>query len=344
VEPDATVDAEVYASHHQFYVVDPEANRLDFDWGGADLERHLAVGPSVVAVGTIAYEIVSVRLETWAGEPPLDESCDHVVEASIDLPSGRLAIENVDGPVGAELELEPGMYRLRASAGGLDGATEMAGGDAYVIQLWLAPSAEPCVIRWWPPWDPAAARAAPTTAAGRVLLGAEAHDARVEMTWLASRGSAQLFRGVDGALWEHSTLRDAAGTAQLEELDGAEAKRRYGPADRWQGVSAFAPGLGTLAKSLWQTFRYRRGWRPDPDPVEAVVEDGRRTYVGTTAIDRLAELEWLVSEGGRGLYRDDVGALWEYRNEDAAGGRPRLRELARDEAAAKYGDALGREN
>ena len=343
MELDGTVEAEVYASHHQFYVVDSEANRLDFDWGGAELERHLAAGPSVVAVGTIAYEIVSVRLETWAGEPPLDEGCDHVVEASIQLPSGRLAIENVDGPVGVELELEPGTYRLRSSATGLDGATEMAGGDAYVIQLWQAPAAEPCVIRWWPPWDPAAARAAPTTPAGRVLLGAEAHDARAGMTWLASRGSAHLFRDADGALWEHSTLRDASGTAQLEELDRAEADRRYGPAESWQGVSAFAPGLGALATSLWQTLRYRRGWRPEPDPVDAVVEDGRRTYIGTTAIDRLAELEWLVSEGGHGLYRDDGGALWEYRNEDAAAGRPRLRELARDEAEAKYGDASGLE-
>ena len=333
------IATELYASHHQFYVVDTDASATGDVWDGAALERHLGVGDGIVAVGTIGYTVLPVALELWDSEPPLDEGWDHVAEASLEIRSGRLGLAGVEGPATPQpLEVEPRTYRVRSAAAGLEGANEMDGGDSYRVQLWPAPAAEPRVLRWWPAWDPAAARAEPTTVArGRLLLGAEAHDARVRMAWMAGRGSAHLFRDEQGVLWEHSTLRDSAGTAQLEELDEPEAQRRYGPAETWKGAASLVPGLGSLAKGLWQTIRYQHGWRPEPDPTEPVIEDGRRVYVGNTAMNRVVAMRWLASVGGDGLYRDEDGSLWEYRNADAARLRPRLRELTPAEAREKYG-------
>jgi hypothetical protein len=265
VEPERVVDTEVYASHFQFYLVDPGVEGRGFDWGGADLERRLGVGESMIAVGTVAYEFVPVRLEVWPGEPPLDDAWDHVVEAPFAAATGRVALENVDGPAEhSGVEVEAGPYRVRAAAAGLDDATE-EGGDRYLLQLWPAAVEEPRVLRWWPPWDPAAARPEPTTEGGRVLLGAAAHDARLGMRWLAGRGQAHLFADPDGTLWEHSTLLDAAGTPQLEELDEAEAERRYGPRTAWGTLPWAQPRAAALVTAIVRAGRSRRGRRPKRD-------------------------------------------------------------------------------
>jgi hypothetical protein len=47
-------------------------------------------------------------------------------------------------------------------------------------------------------------------------------------------------------------------------------------------------------------------------------------------------MRWLAASGGDNLYADE-GTLWEYRNEDAAAGNPKLTELSRKEAEQRYG-------
>jgi hypothetical protein len=265
MEPVQTVDAEVYASHRQFYVVDPEAEfRTDLVWDGAGLERHLGVSAGIVAVGTVGYCMLPVRIELWSAEPPADlDDWDHVVEASLEVSSGRVSLEGVEGPADSEpVEVAAGVYRLRSSASGLDGAGEMEGGDGYRVQLWPAAFAEPEVLCWWPPWDPEGATVRPTEGGGRVLLGAESHDAQMRMRLLASCGGAHLFEDSEGTLWEHSNLPDAAGTPQLEELPEEEAERRYGPRARWGLPPLTTPSMRQMLKNIVQTVRYSRGWRP----------------------------------------------------------------------------------
>lgn len=221
----------VYASHTQFYLADPEGPmRTDVVWDGAGLERRLGVTDGLVAVGTVGYCDVPVTVEIWEGEPVLDlEAWDHVAEVSLELRSGRVALGGVEGAVEHDpISVAPGWYRLRSSAVGLDDADEMDGGDRYRLQLWPHPAAIPEVRKWWSPWNPADTQPRRTTAGGRIVVGPEAHDLRVQMAWLASRGEAHLFQDDSGTLWEHSTLPDRRATPQLEELDEAEALRRYG--------------------------------------------------------------------------------------------------------------------
>lgn len=233
--PKYVADSEVYASHTQFYVVDAEGKgRTDLVWDGGGLGRHLGVADGVIAVGTVGYCNVPVTVEVWDEHPPLDlDEWDHVVEASLEVGSGRVALGGVEGPAElAPLDVVPGTYRLRSSAAGLDDADEFDGGDRYRIQLWPLEAAEPEVVKWWDPWRPVQ-EARRTTTTGRAFVGAEAHDRRVRMAWLAARGSEHLFRDDEGTLWEHSTLPDASATPQLEELTLEEAEQRYGPATKW---------------------------------------------------------------------------------------------------------------
>jgi hypothetical protein len=150
------VDTEIYADHAQFYLVDATAAyRADLVWDSSGLQRHLGVSEGIVAIGTIGYTFLPVRLELWDEEPPSDaDEWDHVVEASLDVPSGRLGLHTVDGPIEGDnsFAVEPGRYRVRSSAAGLDHADEMDGGDSYRVQVWPAPASDPRVLVWWPPW------------------------------------------------------------------------------------------------------------------------------------------------------------------------------------------------
>ena len=258
------MDTEIYASHHQFFVADPSGRqRTDLVWDGGGLERHLGVVDDLVAIGTVGYCDVPVRIEVWDEEPPHDlDDWDHVVDATVEVRSGRLALGWVEGPADLEpLAVAPGTNRLRSSAAGLDDADEMDGGDRYRIQVWPAPAAEPEVKKWWAPWSPTS-ESRRTAPSGRILVGAEAHDRRVQMEWLASRGHEHLFRDDEGTLWEHSTLPDPSGTPQLEELVETEAEHRYGPCTMWGPPPMVRPSTAQTLKNLWQTWRYSRGWRP----------------------------------------------------------------------------------
>jgi hypothetical protein len=144
--PSRVIETEVYASHHQFYVVDDAvAYRTDLVWDGAGLERHLGVSDGIVAVGTVAYATVPLTLELWDEAPPREvDAWDHVVEASLAVDSGSIAVHGVEGP--GELDaigVAPGTYRVRAPAAALAEAEELDGGDRYRVQLWPAAPAEP---------------------------------------------------------------------------------------------------------------------------------------------------------------------------------------------------------
>jgi hypothetical protein len=74
-----------------------------------------------------------------------------VVEASIEVPSGRLVIGSWDdaGPT-LEVAVPPGPCRVRVRARGLD-ETDDSGEDrdAYALQVWAEPPTPPAVRKGW---------------------------------------------------------------------------------------------------------------------------------------------------------------------------------------------------
>jgi hypothetical protein len=131
-------------SHFQFYLVDPE---IDFDTGAPSFwskeahERGLAVGPSVLAIGTTSYGHVRCFFEVAEREPQfVPTPWDRIIEASITLSTGRYQIQNCDeAKTIFEGEVSPGDYRLRIYGAFLDEDTD--GNDEtffdfYWLVLW----------------------------------------------------------------------------------------------------------------------------------------------------------------------------------------------------------------
>ena len=238
----SAVSCTVDADYHQFSLVDPDADRNPSGdvWDGPALARHLAVcGACEIVIGTASqwnFE-TPVAVEVWDG-PPEDDvgEWDHVVEASIEACKSRLHVMGFyERKPAAEIELpQPGAYRVRVAGAGLEEAdTGDEGGDRYRIQVWPAPEESPAVVKAWPRWDEARARPHPTPGGGRLLLGAEAEDAKNEMRLVGERGeppdTKYLYRADDATFWELTYLPEEPGQPhQLEELRAEEASHRYG--------------------------------------------------------------------------------------------------------------------
>ncbi|RZU72175.1 hypothetical protein EV384_0519 [Micromonospora kangleipakensis] len=94
----------------------------------------------------------AVRIVLKASEPRANADWEDVLEASFDLPPGRVMRWSTwAGESGGSLAVPPGQYRLRASAVGRDAgvqnefADEVA--DRYLLELWPAPAAPDAVLR-----------------------------------------------------------------------------------------------------------------------------------------------------------------------------------------------------
>ena len=93
---------------------------------------------------------VPVTVEIVDAEPSLDiDAWDHVAEASLHLPTGRLQLHECTGGAVADLEVAPGWYRVRSCHGGLDSidSAGLDGNDHYHLVLWPASHGEVRVVK-----------------------------------------------------------------------------------------------------------------------------------------------------------------------------------------------------
>ena len=146
---------EIFADYHQFYLWDPE-NDPDpvLDYTDEDVVRRIKAAPHIVVIQPERNMTVPVELEITDRAPDLDlDRWDHVAEASLDLPSGKLEIhECTTGSVDI-LPVSPGTYRIRAYFGGLGtlSADALEGDDHYRLVMWPAPSADIAILKQYAP-------------------------------------------------------------------------------------------------------------------------------------------------------------------------------------------------
>jgi hypothetical protein len=158
---------EPYADHLQFVLWDAEADtgQLDGDtWVKSPQEWRIGVERNAIAVATARYDYVPVAVELLARAPAdaMLDHLDHVVEADLEVPSGKLTIAGpAQEPGEADLlQLNPGRYRLRISYAPASyrpaRSTETAPGDflEYRIMMWPAqvPSAVQVLKQGPSPW------------------------------------------------------------------------------------------------------------------------------------------------------------------------------------------------
>lgn len=145
---------EIFADYHQFYLWDHGTNPAPpNDYTDEDITRRIKAAPFVVVIQPERNMDVQVQLDVRDAPPdePLDD-WDHVAEASLELPSGRLEIHECTGGSIDIIELPPGTYRVRACHGGLGTLSEdhTEGDDHYRLILWPAPFASVAVLKQYP--------------------------------------------------------------------------------------------------------------------------------------------------------------------------------------------------
>jgi len=134
----------LFADYFQFYIQDEAAKGdLSQAWNEEATDRLLALAPGTVGIGTVRNMDVPITVDILEHAPADDFSeWDHVVEAGLDVTSGRIVIAGCTDyfPDAKRVEVPPGAYRVRVSYGALDTVSEdgLSGDDRYRLQLWLA--------------------------------------------------------------------------------------------------------------------------------------------------------------------------------------------------------------
>lgn len=142
---------EIFADYHQFYLMDAEEYpNAPEDYTDEDVRQRIKTGKNIVVIQPERNTSVPVELEILDASPSDDfEKWSHVAEASLDLPSGKLLIEDGTGSSIDEIILLAGTYRVRAYFGNLDKLSSdgLDGDDYYKLALWSSPFEEIKVLK-----------------------------------------------------------------------------------------------------------------------------------------------------------------------------------------------------
>ncbi|MGC4997384.1 hypothetical protein [Streptomyces sp. DT195] len=156
-----TTRLRLFADYFQLHVMDEDAeDDLGEAWTQEAVSDGLAVSRQTLGIGTAVDMDVTVTVELL-GRPPGDDSdaFDHVVEASIEVPTGRIAVLGCTDylPDAARFEVPEGFVRVRASRTNLanvrlsdeEGYDDPEGMEQVHLRIWPAPHSAPAVIKRW---------------------------------------------------------------------------------------------------------------------------------------------------------------------------------------------------
>ena len=144
---------DVFADYHQFYLWDRGmTDQAPEEYTPEDVRRRIKTGSHVVVIQPARNTTVPVVVEVHGADPGFESAAwDHIAEASLHLPTGRLEVHECTGGPVAEFAVAPGWYRVRCLHGGLGTLEEsgLDGGDHYRAVLWPAPFADVWVVKQW---------------------------------------------------------------------------------------------------------------------------------------------------------------------------------------------------
>ncbi|MFF0290930.1 hypothetical protein [Streptomyces sp. NPDC005262] len=156
-----TAELILFADYFQIHVTDAGLDGdLSEAWTDQAVADQLAVAPAALGIGTAVNVNVHVTVRLLPLEPGDDSTeFDHVVEASLNVPSGQLVVLGCTDycPDAAKFDVPAGWTRVRVSRSNLARAVEAdidsdespETWEKVRIQVWPAPEAEPKVTKRW---------------------------------------------------------------------------------------------------------------------------------------------------------------------------------------------------
>ncbi|WP_330461596.1 hypothetical protein OIB37_34845 [Streptomyces sp. NBC_00820] len=156
-----TTELRLFADYHQIHVMDENSESdLGDAWTEQAVRDGLAAAEDVLAIGTTVNVHVAVRVDVLDGEPDDDSAgFDHVVEASLRVPSGQLVVMGCSDylPEARRFKVPAGWTRVRACRRNLAAAAraDVDSGDRpetterVRLQIWPAPHDRPHVAKRW---------------------------------------------------------------------------------------------------------------------------------------------------------------------------------------------------
>lgn len=159
---------ELFADYFQIHVLDDVSEATETGigdvWTDQAVLDGLGVAEHALAIGTAVNVTVDVTIDLLTGRPDDDsDDFDHVVEASLNLASGRMVVLGCTdyGPDAARFDMPAGWTRVRTSRRNLEAAAfpdpdcedEPEDMEEVRLQAWPAPYALPDIIKRWTPPD-----------------------------------------------------------------------------------------------------------------------------------------------------------------------------------------------
>ncbi|MEU1466461.1 hypothetical protein ABZ467_38970 [Streptomyces sp. NPDC005727] len=156
-----TTELTLFADYFQIHVADADSDGdLSDAWTDQAVSDHLAVAQDALGIGTVVNVNVSVTVIVLPQEPSDDSSeFDHVVEASLDVSSGRLVVLSCTdyAPDAATFKVASGWNRVRVSRGNLARAAQAdvdsdespETTEKIRIQVWAAPESPARITKRW---------------------------------------------------------------------------------------------------------------------------------------------------------------------------------------------------
>jgi hypothetical protein len=142
-----------YTQYRQFYINDKHSplktDSPDF-WTVQASDDRLAIEEGVLGIGTECYGPVKGEICILTTEPKSEEfdSCDHVVEGSIEISSGTLQVfPCIANEPALEIEMNPNIYRVRVYSSNLNTVDGDEGDDYYKIEVWPSAYKERTVLK-----------------------------------------------------------------------------------------------------------------------------------------------------------------------------------------------------
>ncbi|MGK5728542.1 hypothetical protein [Streptomyces sp. URMC 124] len=151
----------LFADYFQIHILDDESDGdLSDVWNEQTVRDGLGVAEDALAIGTSVNVNVAVSVHILEARPDDDsDDHDHVVEASLNLTSGRLVVLGCTDyfPDAARFDMPAGWTRVRASRRNLAAAVEAdidsdntpETTEHLRLQAWPAPYAEPHITKRW---------------------------------------------------------------------------------------------------------------------------------------------------------------------------------------------------